>query len=222
MFRFSTGVLLALAAAPAMAGIPSRNLKDAVKPVSAVFLDFDGTTIVTNDFSEGLLKLCQENSSSGCADENELAAMLDDVPMANVTEVMGGQDRLARVQDMLETLRSTDKEVFILSTSWEPVPGIEWAKYILKFSEMAELGFDMDHILSLDDPGVGISADKGAVAAETLESLGLEPDDALFADDSAGNIKSMTGKADTLYLPVRAGYDFTDMDYIEARASLLQ
>ncbi|KNC84538.1 hypothetical protein SARC_03241 [Sphaeroforma arctica JP610] len=222
MVKYIVSVILALAAPSAMAGIPSRNLKDAVKPVSVIFLDFDGTTIVNNDFSEELLTLCQEESTTNCASEGELASMLDDMPMANITEVMGGEERLARVQDMLETLRSTDKEFFILSTSWEPVPGTEWAKYIHKFSDMAELGFDMDHILSLDDPGVGISADKGAFAAETLESMGFLPDDALFADDSAGNIESATNKTDTLYLPVRAGYDFTDMDYIEARASLLE
>ena len=63
-----------------------------------------------------------------------------------------------------------------------------------QISDEVGLGFPTDHIFALADPGPGKSADKGALIKAHMAKHGILPHQALFADDSAGNIKSAKGK----------------------------
>ena len=81
------------------------------------------------------------------------------------------------------------------------------------------LGFDESTTLSLEDPGPGLSADKGKVIKQDMLEDEIEFNEALFSDDSTGNIKSAKDVCNTLLLPKRLGLDGTDCAYMEALVS---
>merc|ERR1739848_204229 len=83
---------------------------------------------------------------------------------------------------------------------------------------MLELGFKKDEILTLADPGPGLSADKGSVIKKHMSDRNVKVSSAMFADDSSGNIKTAKGVCNTVYLPNKIGLDDTDLQYIEALA----
>ena len=100
--------------------------------------------------------------------------------------------------------------------------------------------FPRDNILGLDDPGVGIQADKGSKLKSKLDSLDIDISMAqcIFADDKLGNLNwaycdgtdadgdlcsdygGNRAICDTLLIQEREGMDGTDMNYIEARGIL--
>ena len=119
--------------------------------------------------------------------------------------------------DFLEELRSKSITVKIVSTSWYPITADQWQEYLYHVSELLGLGFLKEEILTVDDPGPGLSADKGK---KIREDKNVEPpiflDTAMFADDSSGNIKSSIMVCNTLYIIERKGLSETDMKYIKA------
>jgi len=147
----------------------------------------------------------------------------------NVTVSMTGNgkdgyrkdDRIQAMANFISDVRTLlDGNVFIVSTSWYPVNEEQWQAYLKYISDETGLGFPLDHIFAVADPGPGLSADKGAVIRANMAKHGITFDEALFADDSAGNIKSTQGVCNTLHLSKRAGLDDTDRDYITHVASL--
>jgi len=147
----------------------------------------------------------------------------------NVTVSMTGNgkdgyrkdERIQAMANFINDVRTLlDGNVFIVSTSWYPVNEEQWQAYLKYISDETGLGFPLDHIFAVEDPGPGLSADKGAVIKANMAKHGIMFDEALFADDSAGNIKSAQGVCNTLHLSKRAGLDDTDRDYITHVASL--
>ena len=65
----------------------------------------------------------------------------------------------------------------------------------------------------------GLSADKGKVIKQDMLEDEIEFNEALFSDDSTGNIKSAKDVCNTLLLPKRLGLDGTDCAYMEALVS---
>jgi len=102
-----------------------------------------------------------------------------------------------------------------VSTSWYPVTEEQWKNYLFYASEMLGLGFKMDDIISLADPGPGKSADKGAKIQEQMDNMDLDFEEGMFADDSGSNIASAVDVCNTIHLVVRIGLDDTDRAYIE-------
>ena len=66
-------------------------------------------------------------------------------------------------------------------------------------SDDAGAGEQGGDIIALADPGPGLSADKGGAIATRLEGLGA--DEALFVDDSSGNIVSASPHCDVRARP---------------------
>lgn len=201
--------------------VPSRSLLDAKDKIKVVFLDWDGSTIANNDFSEAHRDSCNLANGNNCTDLRKHVKEAYNLTRANVTTALGGPERKARIQDFLRTIRRADTKVYILSTSWEPIPGENWSDYIMMLNRKAKLGFKRNEIIGLDDPGVGISACKGCAIHDKLLELGLKPTEALFMDDSSGNIESNKKEAgaDSIYLQERDGYGRMAMEYTEARTS---
>ena len=82
-------------------------------------------------------------------------------PIVNLTKSFGGPLRAARIKGFLHRLRSKGGNIKIVSTSWAPVTEEQWKAYLINITSPFDLGFDENTTLSLEDPGPGLSADKG-------------------------------------------------------------
>ena len=116
--------------------------------------------------------------------------------------------------DFLGELRNKGITVKIVSTSWYPITADQWQEYLFHVSKLLGLGFLKEEILTVDDPGPGLSADKGK---KIRDDKNIEEflDTAMFADDSSGNIKSSIMVCNTLYIIKRKGLSIADMKYIK-------
>lgn len=217
-----------------LCGDISLNLRDAKKEITHLYLDFDHT-ITVDGFSSIVRQIfCRNAKYPDCnctrlpgglcngTDEvsrNEMVTSLQQLPtggLVNLTKSFGGATRVNLVRSWFQRVRKgLDGNVYIVSTSWFPVTGLQWQIYLKKVSDMLNLGFDLDHIKTLPDLGPGISSDKGAVVKVNMVKNKVAFKDALFADDSGGNIKSAKDVCNTLYLKEKKGMDQTDRDYIE-------
>jgi len=218
-------------------GKVSLLVKDAKTPITHLYLDFDHT-ITEDGFSEDVRQMfCKDQKYPDCdcswlpgkvcngTDQESIDGMitqLDSLPaggLPNLTQSLGGAERLENVRLWLSRNRKLmDGNIYIVSTSWYPVTGLQWKAYLFKVSEMLDLGFKEDEILTLADPGPGKSADKGSVIKKHMSERNVKSSSAMFADDSSGNIKTAKGVCNTVYLPNRIGLDDTDLQYIEALA----
>merc|ERR1711894_48997 len=233
---FSHVVILAFTTCVANGGIPSLGwISDAKTPVKNVYLDFDNTLTV-DGFSEVVRNafcktekypdcFCGEmcNDTMGLVNTLYEGTDLNGLPfdpVANLTHSFGGSERVTRIKGFLNRLRSKNGNIKIVSTSWAPVSEEQWKEYLINVTGTFNLGFDEDSTLSLEDPGPGKSADKGAVIQLDMTEEDIEFSEALFADDSTSNIKSAKAVCNTLLLPKRRGLDGTDCAYMEALVSL--
>ena len=107
-----------------------------------------------------------------------------------MTESFGGHERITRIKGFIDRLRSRNALVKIVSTSWAPVTEEQWKEYLINVTGTFDLGFDHNNTISLEDPGPGLSANKGKTIKEDMKEDDVEFDGALFADDSTSNIKS--------------------------------
>ena len=126
------------------------------------------------------------------------------------------------IANFLKKLRSKSISVKIVSTSWYPITADQWQEYLYYVSNLLGLGFFKEEILTVDDPGPGLSADKGAKIREDKNLEEGYLDSAMFADDSSGNIKSALMVCNTLYLIERRGLSRRDMKYINASTKTFQ
>ena len=126
------------------------------------------------------------------------------------------------IANFLKNLRSKSISVKIVSTSWYPITADQWQEYLYYVSNLLGLGFVKEEILTLDDPGPGLSADKGAKIREDKNLEEGYLDTAIFADDSSGNIKSALMVCNTLYIIKRKGLSGRDMKYINASTKTFQ
>lgn len=206
--------------------VMSRSLRNATRPVGAVFIDLDGTLLNNNIFSEGLLARCQEECNCDCTattGPGSLAGFVSSLPLEEITDAFGGAVRLQRLREFVAALTGQNVHVQVLSTSWFPVDDVAWRSYISTVVVLATLPFESDDIIGVTDPGPGTAADKGTEIAERLASWGLESHEALFVDDSSGNIDSVSTRhgyriCDTVWLPQRQGMSEAVLEYIETRA----
>ena len=204
----------------ALRSVPSRRLEDPdALGVRLVALDFDGSTVVDNVFSPGNVARCVALDPA-CRGAR-LAEIVSATSPAEVTARLGGPARRARLRQFLSGLREAGVRIVILSTSFQPVSAESWCEYLWAFSELAGLGFAREHIECLEDPGGDTPADKGAVMARLLQSLGLAPHQGVLLDDSRANIDKLAGRCDWLWLAQRTGYSHEEMEYVEARAGLV-
>ena len=141
-------------------------------------------------------------------------------PVTKLTESFGGKERITRIKGFIDRLRSRNAVVKIVSTSWAPVTEEQWKEYLINVTDTFHLGFEDNSTISLEDPGPGLSANKGKVIQEDMIEDDVEFDGALFADDSTSNIKSAKSVCNTLLLPKRVGLDGTDCAYVEALVSM--
>jgi len=205
---------------------------EAPTAIKVAMYDFD-KTLVINSFGEQVLlecdPTCNYDACTCTGDDNLRTQLVDNTedPMAAVLTTFGGQERLDRVKAHLQAMEDAGIDLYMVSTSWYAVTAAEWANFIYAALEIAGLEnfFPLDKILTLDDPGAGIPANKGLVIRTKLDELGLEAADAIFCDDSWGNIVSSvvgdgTGlSAETLYVQPREGLSDEALEYLESRAS---
>ena len=135
---------------------------------------------------------------------------------AELVKSMGGPERLEKIQNFLDDLREANVTVKIVSTSWYPITEAQWQEYLAYVSEVMELGFSKDEILAVEDPGENLSADKGQ---RIRDDQNIKEDefvsDAMFADDSTGNIRSAINVTNLLWMEERKGLGERDIEYIK-------
>ena len=201
---------------------------DSASRIQAVFYDFDRTLVVSSFGEEVLLKLCDPDCNyescecTGTMDMTDALASAEDA-RALVLRAFGGEGRLARLQKHLDLLKRCHVDVYMISTSWFQVPANAWSNFIwtvFKYANIQDYFGSKDAILTLDDPGEALASDKGASIRTKMDELGLNPNQAIFADDSHGNILSASCSpiaADTLYVQGGRGLQEEDFVYIEGR-----
>jgi len=118
-------------------------------------------------------------------------------------------------------LQSLGIEIKVVSTSWYSLNAANWAYFISKVFDVANLTsfVPLASILTLDDPGAGIAANKGALMAAYLSGKNWSIHDGLFVDDSPSNINSANGTVDWLLVAPRTGLAVNQLEYIESRAN---
>ena len=135
---------------------------------------------------------------------------------AELVKSMGGPKRLKPIQNFLDDLREANVTVKVVSTSWYPITEAQWQEYLAYVSEVMELGFSKDEILAVEDPGENLSADKGQ---RIRDDQNIKEDefvsDAMFADDSTGNIRSAINVTNLLWMEERKGLGERDIEYIK-------
>ena len=118
-------------------------------------------------------------------------------------------------------LREAGIPVKIVSTSWFPIAEEQWQEYLFYVTNQFGLEFSKDQILAEEDPGPGLSADKGRTIREDYQEdydpnvpAEMQPflSNAMFADDSTGNIKSALKVCNLLHMVERKGLGKSDMD----------
>ena len=158
---------------------------------------------------------------------NEVANNTETMNTEDENELMksfGGMDRLMEMQVFLMELRNADIPVKIVSTSWFPITEEQWREYLFYVTDYFGLGFSKDEILAVEDPGKDLSADKGKRIRQDYQkdydseaAPEMQPflSNAMFADDSTGNIKSALKVCNLLYMVERKGLGQSDMNYIK-------
>merc|ERR1712198_436874 len=195
-----------------------------MNPIDTVYLDFD-KTITVNGYSEKVRNdLCQQKYPSKPTSPTEACTDFDASDAMAMVKIIEGNDTETEklrssltmgIIDFLKELRSRNITVKIVSTSWYPITAEQWQEYLYHVSNLLGLGFLKEEILTVDDPGPGLSADKGKKIRDD-KNIDVFLDNAMFADDSSGNIKSSTMVCNTLYIIKRKGLSVADMKYIKA------
>merc|ERR1719410_2441514 len=158
------------------------------KPTAAHFYDFDRTFTIT-DFGTQIIALCDPFCSyerCNCDGPGELVATLRNQNNAYqlVIDALGGEARKQMIANHLQKANQKCQKRFIVSTSYYNIPAKEWGDFIFTTFQVGGLGWlvPRDIVLTLDDPGEGIAADKGAVVAETLAGISLTAEYGIFMD----------------------------------------
>eukprot|EP01083_Nonionella_stella_P193535 714695_1 len=230
-------------------GEPSVDLINIKSPTKIAFYDFD-KTLAIESFGGAILKICQAPPENNTCDGKD--ALIDAFyslpdPLLRTKIAFGNDTRINRLKLHLERVLGDDSTVedgniYVLTTSWEPVPAEYWADLVYEMLKIInfDIYFPREHILALDDPGPGIQADKGAVAKNKMDEVGItEMSACIFLDDKQGNLNfancdgtDPVGAScddyggnrhicDTLLIQERLGLDGTDKNYIEARTLMI-
>eukprot|EP00483_Globobulimina_turgida_P000850 UN00851 len=190
-------------------GTPTTDLIDLDIETRVLFYDFD-KTLTIKSWGGPIRDICN-NTLNGTRSCDQMGDMVDtlqafDNPQNASIYAFGNTSRINRLKAHFDNVLGEDSSIekfYILSTSWMPVPASEWAAFI--YQTLVYVGLDayfpLENILTLDDPGPGNSADKGAKAQITLTELGITSVNAcLDSDDSSGNIASFVGICDTNWI----------------------
>lgn len=75
------------------------------------------------------------------------------------------------------------EKVGFLSASWSPVPGAAWKLYLEHLVKEIGLTVAAENILGIDDPGPGLSAQKGEAFAAFATARGVPMENAIHVDN---------------------------------------
>lgn len=210
----------------------STQLANFTSPLKVLFFDFDKTLVVGS--SDVLLSACDptgncQNYTPPVACTCNGTNVYGDFLVANASSrvlaegdvLFNGTDRRDRIAQTFALAKSLGIELKVVSTSWYHISAANWAYFISKTFDIANLTqyIPLSSILALDDPGENIPADKGALIATYLSGKNWSAHDGLFVDDSPGNILSANGKVDWLAVTPRTGLAVPQLQYIDARAN---
>lgn len=137
------------------AGTPSVSLTNATEKAVIEFIDFD-KTFIESSMGEDALIDCQ-NFTFPCNGSGELVAALRTWSNSTIIDYFGDESRRDRLHSHFNKQNNVDVDLYVLSTSWEPVPAEEWGDFIYDALQIAGYSSDFprDKILTLDDPGPG-------------------------------------------------------------------
>jgi hypothetical protein len=209
----------------------STPLANQTTKLKVAFWDFD-KTITVKSFGSFYLDKCDVNcrnyTSYSCTC-NATVNYFGDFYTTNFSgqalngsDMVGlnGTDRRDRFIQTLQHITSKGVIIRLLSTSWAWVRNDSWAYFINEVMKDAGLNqwFNSTNILTLDDPGEGIPADKGGRAKAFMAANGFVGEEGILIDDSQGNINSTIGKLGYLWVQPAAGWALDALTWIEARS----
>jgi hypothetical protein len=218
--------------------IVSTNLTEQTTKLRVAFWDFDKTITVAS-FGDHYLNLTDPsclsyngsygNGSYGTCSLNDTVNHFGDLytmnhagQALNGSDMKGlnGTDRRDRLIQTLQHLQGNNVIIRMLSTSWAWIGNNSWAYFLNEVMKDAGLNnyFNTTTILTLDDPGDSIAADKGGRAKAFMDANGWSNEEGLLIDDSPTNIASAVGKVGYLQLLPRTGFALDTLQWIEARS----
>lgn len=192
-------------------------------PLRVAFFDFDKTLVKTS-VGEEVTNLCDSQclNYSAVSCNCNLASFLDIIPFSYVSEGLGGAARIRTLENAFIQLQQRGVSLQVLSTSWGLISSDNWRDFIARYFQIASpiLGgfLTSNNIISLADPGEGISADKGAAAYTFLQRRGLNPHNGILVDDSPSNILRAQGKVDWLQVSPSEGVAADALNFLVSRA----
>jgi len=204
--------------------LASQTLK-----LKVMFYDFDETLVVGVTGST-YLGFCGGNCTTytptGPCPCNASTNAFGDFFAANYSaDTLGptgfnGSDRRDRLVQEFQHLQANGVTLQVVSTSWYSINAAAWAYFLNTFFTLANISayLNTSNIITLDDPGAGIAANKSAKMLQYLAQNSLTLHQSLFADDSPSNIAIANGSVDWLQVIPRAGLALDAMTYIEARS----
>lgn len=153
--------------------------------LALITIDFDGTLETTDKLAHEIFEEStdeEKKDNLAPAFERYLAKVGKE---RLVDDYFGGQARVGALRQGLDVLRKElAGQVYVLSASWDPIPGATWAAYIAAVSDELGLGFDAAHIIGIDDPGGVIPAEKGVALKELASRENIPLGEAVHVDNS--------------------------------------
>jgi len=211
----------------------STPLTSSATHLRVAFFDFDKTLTIGS--TSAILNLCDPSGNCGTYTPNasctcnQTTTALGQFLLTNISDrvlaegdiFFNGTDRRDRIAATFASLQSMGIELKVVSTASFAQNAANWQYYISKVFDVANLTqyIALGDILTLDDPGLNIPADKGTLIAAYLASKNWTMHNGLFADDSGKNINTANGKVDWLQVTPAAGLTLNQLVWIETRAA---
>lgn len=213
-------------------GIMNYSTENATAPLRVAFYDFD-KTLAVGSCGEAFLFACGSNCTTytptgpcSCnATDTAFAEFLNATiawrVLGEPDEAINGTDRRDRLEQHFTLLQAQGVELKIISTSWYYQSATNWQNFLFAVMTIANLSsfFPKANILTLNDPGMNVTANKTALMASYLASRGWSKHNGLFVDDSATNIAIADGAIDWLRVSPENGLADPHLLWIEGRAN---
>ena len=123
----------------------------------------------------------------------------------------GGIPRINKLRNMIQTLLSNKKKVYICSTSWYPITALQWQNNIKYIMDYIRIPIKRERVLTLPVIPGSKESQKGKTIHNVLMQNNVSYNEAIFYDDSLPNIQSAIGICITRWLSLQKGMKNIDI-----------
>ena len=184
--------------------------------INYFFFDYDNTLTANghaNELSRRLRDTINKNHTF-VSTNNEIVIETLHQNKDFHTEIInsfGGIPRINKLRNMIQTLLSNKKKVYICSTSWYPITALQWQTYIKYIMDYIRIPIKRERVLTLPVIPGSKESQKGKTIHNVLMQNNVSYNEAIFYDDSLPNIQSAIGICITRWLSLQKGMKNIDI-----------